>query len=55
VCLSPEDYVQVVVYERLTRSGVSAPRALAVSKKVRRRYMIRRQERRQEAADLRSG
>ena len=42
MCISPDAYTAARVYERLTAAGVRPERALAVSKKVARRYAAKR-------------
>lgn len=54
MCLSPDAYVFAVMYERLTKRGVSDAKARGVAMKVARRYSRRRREsasRRYPAAD----
>jgi len=50
MCLSPDDYVAVKVFERLLERGVPEARARGVARKVGRAYRERRLSRRQAAA-----
>lgn len=45
MCLPPENYVELRVYERLVDRGVKPERALGVARKVKARYRERREAR----------
>jgi hypothetical protein len=45
MCLSPDAYVEAVVYERLRLKGVPDKRARGVARKVRRAYALKRRQR----------
>ncbi len=42
MCLSPDAYVEAIVFERLVKKGVKPRRAAGVARKVRRQYAARR-------------